>query len=383
MSELDRSRAQDRAARAALSAVVEPAAGRVAARVELAGAEATWRSIVRRDMQLDREGVLARRAEGVDGAALLEHAAALGVRFVCPGDAEWPESFGAMAATLDAGAEAVPPPFGLWVRGDGSLDSCGARAVAVVGSRAASPYGRNVAGNLAADLVTLGWTVVSGAAYGIDAAAHRGTLAIGGTTLAVLACGLDIDYPSSHRELLARIAQAGVVVSELAPGMKPMRSRFIARNRLIAAMTIGTVVIEAARRSGALSTAHWAAKLGREVMMVPGPVTSEQSTGCHEWIRNRGAVLVTDADDVVDAVGRMGVDAAPLPVGEDRPLDRYDPDTRHVYERMPAFDAVTVIELAHESGYTAAFVESSLRKLADGGLVTAVLNGWVRIPGAA
>ncbi|NEE03663.1 DNA-protecting protein DprA [Phytoactinopolyspora halotolerans] len=373
----------DRAARAALSAVVEPANRKVVARVYATGAEATWRAISRRDPHLDTDGVLARRAEGVDGAALLQHAAGLGIRFVCPSDAEWPAGFATMPDTLDAGTDSVPPPFGLWVRGNGSLAACEPRAIAVVGSRAASPYGRHVAGDIAADLAARGWIVVSGAAYGIDAAAHRGCLAMGGVTVAVLACGLDMDYPRSHSELLARIAQDGVVVSELAPGMQPMRSRFIARNRLIAALTSGTVVVEAARRSGALSTAHWAVKLGREVMAVPGPVTSEQSSGCHEWIRNRGAVLVTDADEVADTAGRLGPDAAPLAVGEERPLDRYSPDVRHVYERMPARAVTTVPDLARESGYPPPFVEQSLRELAAGGLVLAVLDGWVRVPGAA
>lgn len=372
----------DRVARAALSAVVEPGIVKVAARVAAAGAEATWRAIVGHDRRLDRDGVLARRAVGIDGSAVLRQGGELGLRFICPGDPDWPSALDAMPATLGNGPEAVPPPFGLWVRGDGTLDGCGARAVAVVGARAASPYGNQVAADLAADLASLGWTVLSGAAYGIDAAAHRGALAMGGSTYAVLACGLDIVYPRSHGDLLTRIAGSGLVISELAPGMKPMRSRFIARNRIIAGLAAGTVVVEAARRSGALSTAHWAEKLGREVMMVPGPVTSELSAGCHEWVRSHAATLVTGAQDVADAAGRLGVDAAPLVVGETRPLDPYPPDVSDVYERMPAFDSISVATLAQESGYSAAFIESSLRRLAAGGLVSEKLDGWARLPGA-
>ncbi|NDL59337.1 DNA-protecting protein DprA [Phytoactinopolyspora sp. XMNu-373] len=363
-----------------MSAVAEPGSLKVAQRVANGGAEATWNAIIQGDARFDRDGVLGRRAEGVDGAGVLSRAAELEIRFVCPGDADWPTVLDTMPATLDAGAEAVPPPFGLWVRGRGSPAGIGPQAVAVVGARAATSYGVRVAADLAADLATLGWTVVSGAAYGIDAAAHRGAMAMAGPTHAVLACGLDIAYPRAHAELLERIAGCGVVISELPPGMKPMRSRFIARNRIIAGLTSGTVVVEAALRSGALSTAHWAVKLGREVMVVPGPVTSQQSAGCHEWARNKGATLVTDAAEVVDAAGRLGVDAVSAPVGENRPLDRFRPEERDVYERMPAYAPVTVSELAECSGYSVPFVEASLRKLAGGGLVAEHDDGWARVP---
>jgi DNA processing protein len=378
-----RAAAEDRAARAALSAVVEPGVLGVVHRVLSSGAAAAWRAIVAGDAHLDRKGVLARRAVGVDGTQVLACAADLGIRFVCPGDADWPPALEAMPATLGTGPDVVPPPFGLWVRGRGELAEIGPQAVSVVGARAATSYGVRVAADLAADLSTLGWGVVSGAAYGIDAAAHRGALAMAGQTHAVLACGLDIAYPRSHGELLASIAAKGVVISELAPGMKPMRSRFIARNRIIAGLSAGTVVVEAALRSGALSTAHWAVKLGREVMMVPGPVTSQQSAGCHEWIRNKDATLVSDAAEVVDAAGRLGIDAASLRVGEDRPLDRFRADEREVYEWMPAYEPVTTSDLAELSGHSPSFVASSLRKLSSAGLVAEGEEGWTRLPGAA
>ncbi|AYY12735.1 DNA-protecting protein DprA [Actinobacteria bacterium YIM 96077] len=368
-----------RAARAALAAVVEPATESIARRVISAGPEATWRSIVSGDRRLDRDAALRRRAHGVDGTAVLARARDLGLRFVCPGDDEWPASLDDMPATLTAGDDAVAPPFGLWVRGEVSLAEWCERAIAVVGARAASPYGTRVAADLAADLTALQWTVISGAAYGVDAAAHHGALAMGGATAAVLACGLDTAYPRGHGELLERIATSGLVISELAPGMAPMRSRFLARNRIIAALTAGTVVVEAARRSGALNTARWSASLGREVLAVPGPVTSELSAGCHEWIRDRGATLVTDAREVVDAVGVLGADAAPRTAGPDRPLDAYPPDVRHVYECLPTRAPVTVAELTRTTGYGAAFVESSLQQLAAGGMVADGVDGWSRM----
>ena len=186
------------------------------------------------------------------------------------------------------------------------------RAVAVVGARACTVYGEHVAGDLAAGLGDRGWTVVSGGAYGIDAAAHRGSLAVDAPTVAVLACGVDVAYPAAHDGLLRSVRAMGVVVSELPPGARPTRRRFLDRNRVIAALGRGTVVVEAALRSGALNTAGHADELSRTVMAVPGPVTSAASAGCHELLRARGAALVTDAADVLDLVGRPG-DRRPRP----------------------------------------------------------------------
>lgn len=188
-----------------------------------------------------------------------------GARFVCPGDAEW-------SAQLDDLGDARP--LGLWVRGTPSLRFWALRSVALVGARACTDYGAHAAGLLGAGLAERGWVVVSGGAYGIDGAAHRATLGAGGATVAVLACGVDSPYPRGHAQLIARIAEQGLVVSELPPGDHPTPSRFVLRNRVIAALTRGTVVVEAAYRSGALSTARAAARLGRAVMGVPGPVTS-------------------------------------------------------------------------------------------------------------
>jgi DNA processing protein len=171
-------------------------------------------------------------------------------------------------------------------------------AVAIVGSRRATPYGLEVAGALAADLAARGVTIVSGLARGIDAAAHRGALAAGGRTLAVLGCGIDLMYPAEHRALAEEIARHGAVVSQFPPGTPPLPGCFAARNRTLAGLALGVVVVEAAERSGALGTAGFAADLGREVFAVPGRITSPTSAGAHRLIRE-GATLLQDWMDVV------------------------------------------------------------------------------------
>jgi DNA processing protein len=169
----------------------------------------------------------------------------------------------------------------------------------VAGARAATAYGKHAATCIAADLAGQGWAIVSGGADGIDAAAHHGTLTAGGVTIAVLACGPDAPYPRAHAGLLADIAVRGAVVSEYPPGRQPSRRRFLARNRIIAALARGTVIVEAAERSGTLATARHARDLARPLMAVPGPVTSAMSAGCHALIRDQRAACVTSATDTV------------------------------------------------------------------------------------
>ena len=183
-------------------------------------------------------------------------------------------------------------PLGLWVRGPLRLDALPA-PVAVVGARSATTYGTDVAAELGAGLARAGATVVSGAAFGIDQAAHRGALAGDGPTVAVLACGADRAYPAAHQRLLDHLGEHCAIVSEVAPGRAPMRVRFLSRNRIIAALSRGTVVVEAAVRSGALNTASWTSRLNRPLMGVPGPVTSAPSEGVHQLIRSGAATLVT------------------------------------------------------------------------------------------
>jgi DNA processing protein len=213
-----------------------------------------------------------------------------GIRLLCSGDPGWPPGLDDLGTAR---------PYALWVRGTTDLAACCEKSLAVVGARAATAYGTHIAAEIAANLAGQGWGIVSGAAYGIDAAAHHGALAAGGLTIAVLACGPDFPYPREHRGLLADIAARGAVVSEHPPGRRPSRPSFLARNRVIAAVATGTVVIEAAERSGTMVTARHASDLGRPLMAVPGPVTSAMSAGCHTLIREQCAACVTSAADII------------------------------------------------------------------------------------
>jgi DNA processing protein len=197
------------------------------------------------------------------------------------------------------------PPLGLWIQGEPRLDELAAgRSVAIVGARAATEYGEHHAAEFAYTLASRNVAVFSGAAYGIDGAAHRGALATDrpAATVAVLPCGIDGGYPAGHVGLLQRIATAGAVVSEYPPGVPPARHRFLQRHRLLAAISRATVVIEAGRRSGARHAARLAAELGRPVLAVPGPVSSAVSAGCHRLIQDGTARLATSADDVIAVI---------------------------------------------------------------------------------
>ncbi|MEV7832607.1 DNA-processing protein DprA [Streptomyces subrutilus] len=306
-----------------------------------------------------------RRAEIADPRQDLERAAASGVRLVCPGSAEWPTQ-------LDDLGDARP--VGLWLRGRPHLRTWALRSVAVVGARACTPYGAHMAQVLAAGLAEHGWVVVSGAAYGIDGAAHRGALASGGATAAVLACGVDVSYPRGHAELLGRIARQGLVIGELPPGSHPTPTRFVLRNRVIAALTRGTVVVEAAHRSGSLVTARRARELGRSTMGVPGPATSGLSAGVHELLRGE-AVLVTDAAEIVELVGAIG-ELAPERRGPVLARDHLDPETARVLEALPAGRTADADELALASGTSADDVIGRLYELHSLGFVERQGDGW-------
>jgi DNA processing protein len=367
----------ERVARATLSGAVEPPGERVARYLIDHGLDATLAALREGgDEKLDPGNRVHRRLAEVDGEVLLAAAHPRSIRFVCPEDSEWPTILDQLAFSVNADDKWVPPPFGLWIRGDHDLSVLAPRSVAVVGARAATDYGRRIATELGADLSTRGWTVVSGAAYGIDGAAHRGALAMGAITVAVLACGPDLHYPRGHTELLGRILDGGLIVSELPPGTVPSRRRFLARNRLIAALTRGTVVVEAALRSGALSTATWATHLNRPLAAIPGPVTSAMSAGCHKLIRSNAAVLVNDATEVADLVGELGTDAAAEPRAPDGPLDRLEPTARDVYEAMPARSVVTLDQLCAETGLSVPACMAALGQLAASGLAVRADGGW-------
>jgi DNA processing protein len=294
-----------------------------------------------------------------------------GIRLVIPGDAEWP-------GQLDVLGEARP--WALWVRGNADLRFACLRSVSVVGTRAATAYGTHVCGELAVTLAEAGWTIVSGGAFGIDGYAHRGALAVHGTTVAVLACGVDRDYPMGHCELFRSIREQGALVSEWPPGRMPTKPGFLVRNRVIAALSRGTVVVEAARRSGALNTARHAHDLGRPLMAVPGPVTSTQSAGCHEAIRDWGAVCVTSAHDVMQMLEFAAEGPAERESGRPRkPVlarDLLDPDSTRVLEAVPARAGKGPARIAIAAGVDFDTVMRCLGGLAAAGFVERCDRGW-------
>lgn len=263
------------------------------------------------------------RLAGVDpwqrAEADLAAAARAGARAITPVDAEWPgDALAGLALLADAERIEVAPPACLWVRGPLALTRVTGRTVSVVGARAATAYGKHVAGEIGYGLATRGWVVVSGGAHGVDGAAHRGALAGGGPTIAVLAGGVDVPYPLAHAGMLDRIAEEGLLISEVPLGESPQRHRFLSRNRLIAALGTGLVVVEAGARSGTSVTAERAHQLDRPLLAVPGPVTSALSVGTHRLIRDCGALLVTSAEEVLEAVGPIGVaDARGFPEDSD------------------------------------------------------------------
>lgn len=359
----------DRWARAALSRLAEPGDKMVHALLADDGPVGALARIRSGHGDLRR---FAERVRRLDVRRDVAIALKVGARLVVPGDLEWPE-----------GLQDLPvPPWCLWVRGPEQLGPAVERSVAVVGARAATPYGETQAAELAAALATAGWTVVSGAAYGIDGAAHRGALAVDGRTVAVLASGVDRVYPAAHAALLGRIAQTGCIVSEVAPGSAPMGSRFLSRNRLIAAMTRGTIVVEAGVRSGSLQTLNRATDLNRPVGAVPGPVTSMTSAGCHNAIRNKGAVLVTSAAEVVELVGRIGEGVLDEPRGPLLPADELDPHDARVHECLPRCGGLDLDALLSATALTPMVVLAALARLEEAGLAVRKDGRWRKISSA-
>jgi DNA processing protein len=290
-----------------------------------------------------------------------------GLRLVLPGDAEWPTQ-------LDDLGDARP--LVLWVRGTADLRFACLNSVSMVGSRAASGYGNHVAVEMAASLAERDVTVVSGGAFGIDASSHRGAMAGGGSTVAVLAGGLEFGYPRGHAELFLAIAARGVLVSECPPGRGPTRPGFLIRNRIIAALSRGTVVVEAALRSGALNSARHARELCRPVMAVPGPVTSEQSAGCHELIRDYGAMCVTCANDVLDHIAAPGGTDGGLRLGPAVPRDMLDPATLAVLEELPLRGGRGPASVAVRAGVDLDTALRCLGLLAASGFAERCEQGW-------
>ncbi|MFI6319565.1 DNA-processing protein DprA [Nonomuraea sp. NPDC050556] len=290
-----------------------------------------------------------------------------GARLIIPGMPEWPTQLN----DLGNGS-----PLGLWLHGSADLRYSCLRSVAVVGARAATAYGVHVAAEFGIGLSEAGWSVISGGAYGIDGAAHRGALAGGSPTVVVLACGTDVCYPSGHHSLFEAVRDQGVIVSECPPGVHPTRARFLIRNRLIAALSRGTVVIEAAQRSGALNTASHAISLDRHLAAVPGAITSEQSAGCHRLLRERTAVCVTSPEEMIELVGVIGADLAPQTRGPAIPRDALNEPTRRVLDAVPSRGTAGPATIAVAAGVDLPTALSCLGGLAAAGYIDRTPTGW-------
>jgi DNA processing protein len=366
-----------RVARAFLAGVAEPPAPALAGFVAEHGACRAVELALQDKAPPEVRAEIEARREHVSGERLLAAAEAAGARLVVPEDPEWPhEAFAGLAGARSVDLPGMAEPIALWVRGKAALSEAAGRAVAVVGARAASGYGEHVAAELGHGLATAGFAVVSGAAYGIDGAAHRGALAAGGLTIAFLACGVDVDYPAGHGRLLRAIADQGAVVSEYPMGTPPRKHRFLVRNRLIAAVGGATVVVEAGARSGAANTANAADAMGRQVLAVPGPVTSKNSVGCHGMVRSGQAVLVTSTAEVVEALSPLGVPAPTDLPAQPRPTDGLHPHARRLHDALIGMDCAGADELARDSGLPLGKVRALLPELELAGFVARTERGW-------
>lgn len=318
------------------------------------------------------------RGEDAQGHRDLEAVHRLGGRLVIPSDDEWP------TALTDLGPAA---PLGLWVRGAARLNTALRSAVAIVGARASSSYGTKCASDLAWDLAARGLTIVSGGAFGIDAAAHRAAIAREGTTIAFMAGGVDRFYPVANTELFQQVLEDGAIVSETAPGMTPMRHRFLLRNRLIAASSQVTVIVEAGWRSGALNTARHALELSREVAAFPGSVYSASSTGTHRLIRAHEAELVTSCTDVIELIGgeeptlfddgRL-TGEHPSTAASD-PIDDLAEREKICVNVLSVTKALDVSTVASRAGLTVSNTLSALAVLELAGLSARRDSGWVKL----
>jgi DNA processing protein len=342
-----------------LEAVLSEAADDELSHNDLVDAVARWRG----------------RASAPTVMLALRQAARFGAGLLVPGDPDWP------SGVDELGKHA---PLALWARGDRTLLGRLERSIAIVGARAATGYGEHVTVEAASGLVDRGFTIVSGAAYGIDGIAHRTALASSGSTVAFLAGGVDRFYPAGHEALLTRIVERGAVVSEVPPGTAPTRWRFLQRNRLIAAASSATVVVEAGWRSGSLNTAHHAATLGRPIGAVPGPVTSAASAGCHKLLRESLAICVTGPDDMAELVQAAPgqFDSASLDIPDSATAQHISSGIDPTGTRVRLLDALSersgrsVQKLATVSGLAADRVRAELGLLALEGIVRELPGGW-------
>lgn len=365
-----------RQAWAYLSRVAEPPCPPLAAFVADRGPVEAAARIKAGAVPEELRGRVCARSQIDSAAADLEVLDRRGGRLITPGDPEWPHiAFTVFGNTEVQSRESGRHPMVLWAIGPVRLDEVAARGAAIVGTRAATAYGEHVAADLAAGLAERNVAVVSGGAYGIDGAAHRAALGLDGVTVAVLACGIDVPYPAGHSALLHRIAGTGLVISEYPPGVRPARHRFLTRNRLVAALSGATVVVEAGLRSGAANTAAWAEAMGRVVCAVPGPVTSAASAGCHVLLRRSSTQLITRAEEIVEIVGKIG-ELADDPEHPGTSLDGLSREELLVYEALPGRGSRSVEEIAVGAGMPAERVLGPLALLEIAGRVQCRDGQW-------
>ncbi|WP_155372111.1 DNA-processing protein DprA [Catellatospora vulcania] len=324
------------------------------------------------------------RAPAEFAARLRERADRLGVRVVTPESGEWPSRLAELRHISVDGPNPVDrdtyPPQCLWLRGPHRLDDAVERSVSMVGARANTLYGQYAATELGYGLADRGWTVVSGGAYGIDAIAHRAALSAGGLTVAVLACGVDRPYPLSNTALFDQIAEEGLLISEWPPGTAPFKLRFLVRNRVIAALSRGTLLVEAAARSGARQTLRRARQLRRAAMAVPGPITSQASVGCHEELRrepHEPVRLIATVEQVLEEVGGIG-ELAPVPRGASRPTDALEPVEQQLVDAVPRRGGAYAEQIAADAGVSLRAALAVLPSLALRGHLREHGGGYAR-----
>ena len=284
---------KERAQRLALFSAIEGGAAFWSREISERGVQAVYERVRSNGYDSIKHAALVEKVKSFESPAAFQAIEKNGSRFIIPGDSEWP-------LRLD---ELECPPIGIIVKGN--LEILSNPSLAIVGTRNPTPYGTRIAGDFAAGFVDREWDIVSGGAYGIDSAAHRGALVAEGRTIAVIASGIDLQYPSGNTRLFEEICENGAIVTEVMPGVPALPHRFLTRNRIIAALSQATLVVEAAFRSGSLRTARDAAELMRPVMAIPGPINSPSSEGCHRLIGERAAELVTSVADAIELISAL------------------------------------------------------------------------------
>ncbi|QDZ14083.1 DNA-processing protein DprA [Humibacter ginsenosidimutans] len=380
--DLDEAAVGERFSRAAWSVITEPGDGAAGALIDELGSAEALRAVL---ADADHAGPatsgcapaaedLARwkpRLRSAEVLRALSLAARVGARLLIPENERGAPGYWPRGAS-DLGVHA---PIALWALGDPQRLNGARSSVALVGARAATGYGEHVAGELSAGLCDRGFAIVSGAAYGIDGMAHRAALASGGLTFAFLAGGVDRFYPSGHDELLRRVVERGVVLAELPCGAAPTKWRFLQRNRLIAACSSATVVVEAGSRSGSLNTAGHASTLGRPLGAVPGPVTSPASAGCHRLLREYDAVCVTTVAEAAELAGEPAEQ-----VGAEQAGSRDSATVVRLLDALSTRSGRSVDELVARTGLAVPAVLAALGALDVDGRVQERGGAWFAQP---